>query len=142
MSSSNNLSPKAHEPMTLESDTTHERSEKSRIPVSCTKAFDAVYYCYSPFHQAREYYIYGELDDCRGRLRKFRLCALSRLKPKNASEKMFEQEEINENMKRPKSKPVWQMKEEYLKTVEEFDRRESAENPGNETKEEQTGWWL
>lgn len=142
MSSSNNFSTTTHETVTLESDSTLETSEKSRIPLNCTKAFDAVYYCYSPVHQAREYYIYGELDDCRGRLRKFRLCALSRLRPQNASEKMYEQEEIKQNIKQPKAKPVWQMKEEYLRTVKEFDRKESAENPGNENKEEQTEWWL
>jgi hypothetical protein len=58
----------------------------ARVPLSCSKAFDSLYYCYSPVHQGKVYYQTGQLDDCRGRLRRFRMCAMSRFRPENVSE--------------------------------------------------------
>jgi Protein of unknown function (DUF3128) len=57
-----------------------------RVPVSCSKAFDSLYFCYSPFHQGKIYYQSGELDDCRGRLKRFRMCAMSRFRSSADSE--------------------------------------------------------
>jgi len=33
---------------------------------SCVKHFDALWFCYSPVHQMREVYRYGNVDDCTG----------------------------------------------------------------------------
>jgi hypothetical protein len=63
-----------------------KQSPTRRVPVSCTKAFDSLYYCYSPFHQAKVYYQSGELDHCRGRLRNFQMCAMSRVRQQDISE--------------------------------------------------------
>jgi hypothetical protein len=32
--------------------------------VSCTKYFDALWFCYSPVHQLKRYYVNGDVDDC------------------------------------------------------------------------------
>ncbi len=32
--------------------------------VSCTKHFDALWFCYSPVHQLKRYYVDGDVDDC------------------------------------------------------------------------------
>jgi hypothetical protein len=34
--------------------------------VSCTKYFDALWFCYSPVHQLKRYYVHGDVDDCVG----------------------------------------------------------------------------
>lgn len=65
-------------------------SQSARVPMSCSKAFDALYYCYSPFYQGKVYYQTGELDDCRGRLKRFHMCAMSRLRPEAESEVRFQ----------------------------------------------------
>jgi hypothetical protein len=57
-----------------------------RVPTSCVKSFDSLYYCYSPFHQAKIYYQSGELDSCRGRLKRFQMCAMSRFRAQSESE--------------------------------------------------------
>ncbi|RCV35835.1 hypothetical protein SEVIR_7G282800v4 [Setaria viridis] len=33
----------------------------------CIKCFDALWFCYSPFHQMQNYYRYGEFDNCFGK---------------------------------------------------------------------------
>ncbi|KAG1330980.1 hypothetical protein COCNU_02G009480 [Cocos nucifera] len=75
--------------------------------VSCTKCFDAIWFCYSPFHQMQQYYRYGEFDNCFGKWNALFDC-LS-LKTKKSSEV----QEILDA--REKSRPrIW----EY-RTVEE-----------------------
>ncbi|XP_073111728.1 uncharacterized protein [Elaeis guineensis] len=37
------------------------------LHLSCTKCFDALWFCYSPFHQMQQYYRYGEFDGCFGK---------------------------------------------------------------------------
>ncbi|KAF3330197.1 hypothetical protein FCM35_KLT05528 [Carex littledalei] len=32
--------------------------------LSCTKCFDILWFCYSPFHQMQQYYRYGDFDNC------------------------------------------------------------------------------
>lgn len=124
----------------VKSDGKRNVPKKSKIPQTCTKAFDSLYYCYSPFHQARQYYINGELDDCRGRLRRFRLCLMSRLKPEAESELLFEEEEQRE--KKAKNldnvQPVWELREEYLDNVA---HAEEQEQDDLRTPREKS-WWL
>lgn len=116
------------------------RPEQHRVPLNCTKAFDSVYYCYSPFHQAREYYVRGELDDCRGRLKKFRMCMLSRFRAQQDSELIYEEEERREQAERPK--PVWEMREEFLERVARADREEREKARAGKNTEENEAWWL
>lgn len=123
-----------------------DASKKERVPVNCMKAFDSVYYCYSPVHQAREYYVTGEFDDCRGRLRRFRLCVLSRFRPQSVSERLYEEDDSNEKKKKGLSgiEPVWELKEEYLENVrkaEQEDRRD-AELQREKESEGEVKWWL
>jgi len=83
-------------------------NENKKPPhLSCTKCFDALWFCYSPFHQMQQYYRYGEFDNCFGKWSVLVDC-LS-LKTKRASEV----QEILEE--REKSKPhIW-----TYRTVEE-----------------------
>ncbi|XP_047972952.1 uncharacterized protein C227.17c isoform X1 [Salvia hispanica] len=55
-----------------------------RRRLSCTKYFDALYFCYSPFHQMQQYYRVGELDNCFGKWSALYDCLC--LKTKKASE--------------------------------------------------------
>lgn len=112
----------------------------SKVPPSCTKAFDSLYYCYSPFFQGRQYYMNGELDNCRGRLRRFRLCLMSRLKPQSEAEELFVREEqrIIRQKNLDNVQPIWQMREEYLDNV----ARAQQHSEGNQSEKESTSWWL
>jgi hypothetical protein len=38
-----------------------------RPRLDCIKCFDALWFCYSPFHQMQNYYRYGEFDNCFGK---------------------------------------------------------------------------
>ncbi|KAJ6798383.1 Uncharacterized protein M6B38_211680 [Iris pallida] len=40
---------------------------QQRKALSCTKCFDALWFCYSPFHQMQQYYRQGEFDTCFGK---------------------------------------------------------------------------
>ncbi|WZZ25762.1 uncharacterized protein C227.17c isoform X2 [Brassica napus] len=55
-----------------------------RRRVSCTKYFDALWFCYSPYYQMQQYYRVGKLDDCTKKFSALFDC-LS-LKTKSASE--------------------------------------------------------
>ncbi|KAJ0965329.1 hypothetical protein J5N97_026467 [Dioscorea zingiberensis] len=87
-----------------------ETPMKSSSPVksiSCIKCFDALWFCYSPFHQMQNYYRYGDFDNCFGKWNALFDC-LS-LKTKRSSEV----QEILEA--REKTKPhIW-----TYRTVEE-----------------------
>ncbi|CAM8943431.1 unnamed protein product [Rhodiola kirilowii] len=41
--------------------------ERSLRRLSCTKCFDALWFCYSPVHQMQQYYRLGVLDNCAGK---------------------------------------------------------------------------
>lgn len=114
---------------------------KSKVPHSCTKAFDSLYFCYSPFHQARQYYKNGELDDCRGRLRRFWLCLMSRLTNHAESERLFAQEEQRERQARDMDnvEHVWKFREEYL---ENLARAEEQDDNEPQMPHEKERWWL
>ncbi|KAI0567082.1 hypothetical protein FGB62_4g259 [Gracilaria domingensis] len=134
--------PKPHEEANPSQTLQTSQPEKQRVPVSCTKAFDSVYFCYSPFHQARQMYILGELDDCRGRLKKFRMCVMSRFRPQSESEVIYEQEEQDEKNRKglENIKPVWEFREEYLENVARAERDERQQQEGQT--EDQSAWWL
>ncbi|KAF9594673.1 hypothetical protein IFM89_034356 [Coptis chinensis] len=42
-------------------------SSVPRPELSCIKCFNALWFCYSPFHQMQQYYRVGVLDDCSGK---------------------------------------------------------------------------
>nr|CAB3463081.1 unnamed protein product [Digitaria exilis] len=48
-----------------------EKAETTSGPppprLDCMKCFDALWFCYSPFHQMQSYYRYGEFDNCFGK---------------------------------------------------------------------------
>lgn len=115
----------------------------SRVPLNCAKAFDSLYFCYSPFHQARQYYITGHLDDCKGRLKRFRMCVMSRFRAQSDSELLYEQDEVEEKKKKGlhNVKPVWEFRQEYLDNVKRAEREES-EQQNQEQNENQSAWWL
>ncbi|KAH6833243.1 hypothetical protein C2S53_008971 [Perilla frutescens var. hirtella] len=65
---------------------TSEKEEAAEPPrrLSCTKYFDALYFCYSPVHQMQQYYRLGDLDNCLGKWSALYDCLC--LKTKKASE--------------------------------------------------------
>ncbi|PIN00988.1 hypothetical protein CDL12_26515 [Handroanthus impetiginosus] len=52
--------------------------------LSCSKYFDALWFCYSPVHQMQQYYRLGALDNCSGKWSALYDCLM--LKTKRASE--------------------------------------------------------
>lgn len=117
------------------------KSPSARVPTSCTKAFDSLYYCYSPFYQGKVYYQTGELDDCRGRLRRFRMCVMSRFRSEEDSEKLYE--EVADKEAKHVAPPVWQLRKEYvdrIRSVEEAERKAIQES-GVDV-DDGTAWWL
>ncbi|XP_022898503.1 uncharacterized protein C227.17c-like isoform X3 [Olea europaea var. sylvestris] len=44
-----------------------EEGAATRRRLSCTKYFDALWFCYSPVHQMQQYYRLGDLDNCSGK---------------------------------------------------------------------------
>lgn len=129
-------------PANLDDDQSSTSQPNSSVPTSCMKAFDSVYYCYSPFHQARNYYIEGQLDDCRGRLRRFRLCLLARLKPQSEAERIYQREEQREreSKKLDQITPVWEMRTEFLDSVRRAEKQDSSED--NLQEDRKSSWWL
>lgn len=47
-------------------------------PENCTKYFDALWFCYSPVFQLKQYYIYGNLDNCQGHWNRWYQCLKQR----------------------------------------------------------------
>ncbi|MCO5605378.1 hypothetical protein L7F22_059562 [Adiantum nelumboides] len=41
--------------------------DKEKIKLSCVKFIDALWFCYSPFYQVKEYYREGTFDNCRSK---------------------------------------------------------------------------
>nr|XP_009390014.1 PREDICTED: uncharacterized protein C227.17c [Musa acuminata subsp. malaccensis] len=64
------------------SPTTSSSQEARKL--SCTKHFDALWFCYSPFHQVQQYYRHGEFDNCFGKWNALFDCL--NLKTKKSSE--------------------------------------------------------
>ncbi|CAL9138674.1 unnamed protein product [Musa acuminata var. zebrina] len=59
-------------------------SSREAQKLSCTKHFDALWFCYSPFHQVQQYYRHGEFDNCFGKWNALFYCL--NLKTKKSSE--------------------------------------------------------
>lgn len=112
---------------------------KSRVPQSCAKVFDSLYFCYSPVYQGRQYYMFGNFDNCRGRLRRFRLCLLSRVKSSEDAELMFKEEEHREKEAgiQKDTEPIWEMREEFLNNVARAEEQDTSD-----TGHEKDSWWL
>lgn len=132
------------EPAIAPENATANAQEKQRVPENCTKAFDSVYFCYSPFHQGREYYITGHLDDCRGRLKRFRMCMMSRFRPESESARIYAEEEEKEKKASgmDKVKPVWELREEYLENVRRATEEEDRDAEKNRDSAGTEKWWL
>ncbi|KAI3450662.1 hypothetical protein Pfo_007327 [Paulownia fortunei] len=60
-----------------------EEAAAPRRRLSCSKYFDALWFCYSPVHQMQQYYRLGALDNCSGKWSTLYDCL--RLKTKRAS---------------------------------------------------------
>ncbi|KAH7862154.1 hypothetical protein Vadar_000819 [Vaccinium darrowii] len=77
-----------------------EETSVSRRRLSCTKCFDALWFCYSPVHQMQQYYRLGVLDNCSQKWTALVDCLTLKIK------RSSEVEEILEN--REKAKPhIW-----------------------------------
>eukprot|EP00889_Picochlorum_renovo_P000136 jgi/Picre1/27166/NNA_000135.t1 len=60
--------------MVENSDKTEDSPESQQSRTSCVKYFDALWFCYSPVHQLKRYYVYGDVDDCLGHWSKLMAC--------------------------------------------------------------------
>nr|KJB35302.1 hypothetical protein B456_006G108700 [Gossypium raimondii] len=58
-----------------------KESSISQHRLSCTKCFDALWFCYSPVHQLQQYYREGVLDNCYGKWRALWDCLYLKTKP-------------------------------------------------------------
>ncbi|KAF9602909.1 hypothetical protein IFM89_032649 [Coptis chinensis] len=56
-------------------------SSVPRLELSCIKCFDALWFCYSPFHQMQQYYRAGVLDNCSGKWNALFDCLSLKTKP-------------------------------------------------------------
>nr|XP_045084872.1 uncharacterized protein LOC109773864 isoform X1 [Aegilops tauschii subsp. strangulata] len=87
-----------------------EPEEKPNRPPSrldCIKYFNALWSCYSPFHQMQNYYRYGVFDNCSSKWRDLVDCLMLRTKSRAEVEEML--------MAREKARPhFW-----TYRTVEE-----------------------
>ncbi|KAG2263212.1 hypothetical protein Bca4012_015163 [Brassica carinata] len=87
--------------MTTETDD----STTVRRRVSCTKCFDALWFCYSPFYQMQQYYRVGKLDDCTKKFSDLFDCLSLKTKTISEAEKIMEEQEQAEA-----AKHIWIMR--------------------------------
>uniref|UniRef100_A0A1J3IK93 Uncharacterized protein n=1 Tax=Noccaea caerulescens TaxID=107243 RepID=A0A1J3IK93_NOCCA len=76
-----------------------------RRRVSCTKCFDALWFCYSPFYQMQQYYRVGRLDDCTQKFSDLFDCLSLKTKRASEVEKILEERE-----KTAAAKHIWIMR--------------------------------
>lgn len=57
------------------------KDEEERPKLSCTKHFDAIYFCYSPVYQMTQYYREAKFDDCKGKWGQLWNCMSMKTKP-------------------------------------------------------------
>ncbi|KAK6235116.1 Protein of unknown function DUF3128 - like 1 [Theobroma cacao] len=69
-----------------ESSTSHRR-------LSCSKCFDALWFCYSPVHQMQQYYRLGVLDNCSGKWNALWDCLSLKTKPPSQLQEILETRE-------------------------------------------------
>ncbi|XP_021278899.1 uncharacterized protein C227.17c [Herrania umbratica] len=73
-----------------ESSTSHRR-------LSCSKCFDALWFCYSPVHQMQQYYRLGVLDNCSGKWNALWDCLSLKTKPSSQLQEILETRERAES---------------------------------------------
>ncbi|XP_044476522.1 uncharacterized protein LOC123204044 [Mangifera indica] len=61
--------------------------------LSCSKRFDALWFCYSPVHQMQQYYRLGFLDNCYSKWSALYDCLMLKTKPASEVEKILETRE-------------------------------------------------
>ncbi|KAG7617273.1 hypothetical protein ISN45_At04g026580 [Arabidopsis thaliana x Arabidopsis arenosa] len=71
----------------------NEDSSSVRRRVSCTKCFDALWFCYSPFYQMQQYYRVGKLDDCTKKFSDLFDCLSLKTKRASEAERILEEQE-------------------------------------------------
>lgn len=59
------------------------KSKEELDELRCTKYFDALWFCYSPVYQMKQYYVYGTVDDCKGHWSKWFNCLKQKTKFKD-----------------------------------------------------------
>ncbi|XP_039026361.1 uncharacterized protein LOC120159931 [Hibiscus syriacus] len=62
---------------------------QSRRRLTCTKCFDALWFCYSPAHQLQQYYRVGVLDNCYGKWSALWDCLYLKTKPSSQLEEIL-----------------------------------------------------
>ncbi|XP_051135961.1 uncharacterized protein LOC127254744 [Andrographis paniculata] len=65
--------------------------------LSCTKCFDALWFCYSPVHQMQQYYRVGVLDNCSEKWSSLIDCLTLKTKRASEIEEVLKQRESNQN---------------------------------------------
>ncbi|KAJ7522514.1 hypothetical protein O6H91_18G015300 [Diphasiastrum complanatum] len=80
-----------------------EPNKKKSTGFTCTRYFDALWFCYSPVYQMTEYYRDGTFDNCRGKWKDLFDCLSLKTKPLSKAQAIMEERE--------KSKPhIWQFR--------------------------------
>ena len=74
-------------------------------PESCVKYFDALWFCYSPGHQLKQFYRFGNVDDCTGAWSSLWDCLSKRTVRFAPSE-----EEEEGERSRMKQHPLWKLR--------------------------------
>ncbi|KAL4296856.1 hypothetical protein GQ457_12G027740 [Hibiscus cannabinus] len=72
---------------------TEKESSATRRRLSCTKCFDALWFCYSPVHQLQQYYRVGLLDNCYGKWSALWDCLYLKTKPSSQLQEILEARE-------------------------------------------------
>ena len=79
-------------------------------PESCVKYFDALWFCYSPGHQLKQFYRYGNVDDCTGAWSSLWACLSKRtvrFAPSGEGEPSAEKHPLWELRTREEAKAAW-----------------------------------
>mmetsp|Transcript_84698 Transcript_84698/g.226143 ORF Transcript_84698/g.226143 Transcript_84698/m.226143 type:complete len:106 (-) Transcript_84698:119-436(-) len=97
-------------------------SEDSQL-VSCSSAFDAMWFCFSPANQFKKYYREGTYDECEVQQRVFSLCMQLRYREVNGKGDDEAARKIKDEMIALSSKSlkdhVWKFKPPPAKPAEE-----------------------
>lgn len=83
-----------------------QQQQQHQEPESCVKYFDALWFCYSPGHQLKQFYRYGNVDDCTGAWSSLWRC----LSKRTARFAPSEQEAAEEEEKRRRRHPLWELR--------------------------------
>ena len=79
-----------------------------KVPESCWPALDALWYCYTPVHQVRHYYMSGQVDACTEQAHRFWVCLRSRLVSADEAVALYRKEAQRERAREGQhAPPVW-----------------------------------